>query len=256
VIGKDTGALGKAEKIENYYGFTDAVSGTELVQNGIAQARRIGAEIMHDEVVGIGYTDKFSVKTATGEFAADAVVLAMGTARRAANIKGFADFEGKGISYCATCDAFFARGKDVAVLGSGEYALSEAKELLPVVKSVTVITNGQVPTVTFPSEIKVVETKIAELTGGTYIEDIVFADGTKLDTAGVFVAIGVAGSTELARKIGAEIKGTAITVDERMATNIPGLFAAGDCTGGMLQIAKAVYQGAVAGTEAIKFLRG
>ena len=83
-----------------------------------------------------------------------------------------------------------------------------------------------------------------------------FRDGGILPIHGLFVAVGVAGSTALARKIGAITMGSSIAVDENMATNIPGLFAAGDCTGGLLQIAKAVSDGARAGMEAIKFVRG
>ncbi|MCL1859194.1 MAG: FAD-dependent oxidoreductase [Oscillospiraceae bacterium] len=82
-----------------------------------------------------------------------------------------------------------------------------------------------------------------------------FFDFSEINQSGIFVAIGVAGSSELARKMGVEINGNTIVVDSRMATNIPGLYAVGDCTGGMLQIAKSVYQGAVAGTEVIKYIK-
>ena len=84
---------------------------------------------------------------------------------------------------------------------------------------------------------------------------VVFEDGSSTDTSGVFVAIGVAGAGDFARKLGAELNGNNIVADEKCATNIPGLFAAGDNLGGMLQIAKAVYQGAVAGSESAKFVR-
>ena len=82
-----------------------------------------------------------------------------------------------------------------------------------------------------------------------------FEDGESLPISGVFVAVGVAGSTDLAKKLGAATEGTRILVDEKMATNVPGLYAAGDCTGGMLQIAKAVYQGAQAGTSIVAEIR-
>ncbi|MGB4659848.1 MAG: FAD-dependent oxidoreductase, partial [Mobilitalea sp.] len=80
-------------------------------------------------------------------------------------------------------------------------------------------------------------------------------NGTSLSITGLFVAIGVAGSVDLAKKLGAETENNKILTDENMATNIPGLYAAGDCTGGLLQISKAVYEGAKAGTEIIKYLR-
>ena len=79
--------------------------------------------------------------------------------------------------------------------------------------------------------------------------------GRQVPRSGVFVALGVAGSTALARKLGAEVEGNRIVVDEKMQTTLPGLYAAGDCTGGLLQVAKAVYEGALAGTEAAKAVR-
>jgi thioredoxin reductase (NADPH) len=255
VIGKGAGALEKAGKIENYYGFPEPVTGQKLLAGGIEQAKRMGAEIVADEVLGLGYTDKLTVKTTAGEYRADCVILATGSSRQAPDIKGLLEYEGRGISYCAVCDAFFYKAKDVAVLGCCEYALSEAMELLPVVNSVTLVTNGELPIPRIPAEIKIITTGIEEFAGSQVVEKIVFNDGAAISVSGVFVAAGVAGSVELARKMGVETSGNTIVVDERMATNIPGLYAAGDCTGGMLQIAKAVYQGAAAGTEAVKYIR-
>jgi len=255
VVGKGTGALEKAEKIENYYGFPEPISGQELIENGIAQAKRLGAKIIADEVVGLGFTDKLLVKAAHGEYPADCVILTTGSSRQAPMIPGIIEYEGRGVSYCAVCDAFFYRQKDVAVLGCCEYALAEAMELLAVANSVTLITNGEAPISEMPPEIKVITKEVKELAGGRILEKVIFKDGTEIPAAGVFVAIGVAGSTDLARKIGVVTDENRIAVDEHMATNIPGIYAAGDCTGGMYQIAKAVYQGAVAGTEAIKYIR-
>lgn len=255
IISESRGALTKAEKIENYYGFADAISGEELLQNGVRQAQRLGAQIIGGQVVNLGYDGGFIIHTKDSEYKAKAVVIATGSNRTAPKIKGFYGFEGKGISYCAVCDAFFYRGKDVAVLGCCEYALHEAMELLPIVRSVTLITNGAAPIADIPGEITVITKEIAAMEGGEYLESVRFADGTALSVTGVFVAIGVAGSSDLARKIGAETEGLKITTDENMATNIPGLYAAGDCTGGMMQIAKAVYEGAKAGTEAVKYIR-
>lgn len=91
--------------------------------------------------------------------------------------------------------------------------------------------------------------------GETVVTGVQLSGGVQLPVSGVFVALGVAGSTALARKIGAEVDGNRIVVDEKMQTTVPGLYAAGDCTGGLLQVAKAVYEGAQAGTEAAKALR-
>ena len=173
----------------------------------------------------------------------------------APKIKGLKEYEGHGISYCAVCDAFFYRGKDVAVLGNGNYALHEALELLPTSSSVTILTNGKEPDFQVPENIKV-NTNIIDLIGGNdVVEEVHFQNGEMIQVSGLFVAIGVAGSTDLAKKIGAETQNNKIIVDENMSTNIPGLYAAGDCTGGLLQISKAVYEGAKAGTEIIKYLR-
>lgn len=256
IIGKDSGALAKAEKIENYYGFECPISGKELISEGIAQAKRIGAELIPDEAVGLGFEDKLVVKTNKGEYKADAVIIATGSSRSTPKISGLSEYEGKGVSYCAVCDAFFHRGNDVAVLGHGEYALSEAMELLPIANSVTMITNGAQPISNIPKEISVVTKEIDTFAGeDDLLTSVKFKDGSDLSVTGAFVAIGVAGSSDLAKKIGAQTDGNKIVVDENMATNIPGLYAAGDCTGGMMQIAKAVYDGAKAGTEVIKYLR-
>ncbi len=248
-------ALKKAEKIENYYGFESPVSGSHLEEAGINGAKRLGVNIIEKEVVGLSFEDKLVVKTADEDLEADGVIIATGSPRFVPKIKGIAEFEGKGVSYCAVCDAFFYRGKDVAVLGNGEYAIHEATELLPIAKSVTILTNGNSAPADIKDGILVNTKKIDALAGENRLDSIQFEDGSSIDVSGVFVAFGVAGSADLARKIGAVTVGKDIKVDENMATNIPGLFAAGDCTGGLLQISKAVGEGAKAGTQIVKHLR-
>lgn len=255
VIGRDAGALTKAHAIENYYGFPEPIPGEQLIQNGIAQAKQLGAEVITDEIVGLSYDGNFVLTGKSGSYRAPVLILATGSSRSTPRIDGLSRLEGHGVSYCAVCDAFFYRGKDVAVLGSGEYALHEAMELLPVVGSVTLLTNGKEPEVDIPREIKVVKGEISSIQGDSVLESVLLKDGTSVLVSGVFVAIGVAGSTDLARKLGAEVKGNTIVVDDSMQTNLPGLFAAGDCTGGLLQVAKAVYEGAQAATGVIKMLR-
>ncbi len=181
--------------------------------------------------------------------------MATGASRAAPPLPGLAALEGRGVSYCATCDAFFYKGKDVAVLGSGEYALHEASALLPLAKSVTLLTGGAELTAQFPPEVAVRTEKVEAVLGEQRVTGVRLAGGGELALDGVFVALGVAGSTALARKMGAEVSGNRIVVDEVMMTSIPGLFAAGDCTGGLLQVAKAVYEGAVAGNEVARGLR-
>lgn len=254
VIGNDDGALSKAEKIENYYGFAEPISGEELLKNGVAQGKRLGVNFIEDEVVGIGYDGSFVVKTKNSEEKSDALIMATGSARKTPPVKNLNELEGRGVSYCAVCDAFFYRQKDVAVLGSGDYALNEAKEISHVASSVVVLTNGNEPQTDF-GDFKVITTPIKELIGNDRLEGAELEDGTKLSFEGIFIAVGTASSSDLARKLGAFTENGKITVNEKMETNIPGLYAAGDCTVGMLQIAKAVYQGAEAGTNALKFIR-
>lgn len=255
IIGKDLGALQKTEKIDNYYGFAETIRGTELVGEGMKQAKRLGSELICAEVLGLSCETQFTVKTSQGDYMAEGIVLATGTQRTSPRIPGLSEFEGKGISYCAVCDSFFYRGKDVAVLGCCDYALHEAMELLPIVKSVTIVTNGEKPIDNIPNQMKVITTPITEFAGTETVESIIFQDGSQISVSGIFIAIGVAGSGDLARKIGVQTQGNQILVDETMATNVPGVYAAGDCTGGMLQIAKAVYEGAQAGTQLVQYIR-
>ena len=255
VLTKGPGALDRAELIQNYYGFAEPITGAELERRGIEGAKAVGVEFVTTEAVGLTYTDKLTVETLAGDFPADAVILATGASRAAPRIPGLAGLEGHGVSWCAVCDAFFYRGKDVAVLGSGAYALHEVQALLPVVKSVSLLTNGMPLTAEFPPEVTVYPQKVEAVLGETVVTGVQLSGGVQLPVSGVFVALGVAGSTALARKIGAEVDGNRIVVDEKMQTTVPGLYAAGDCTGGLLQVAKAVYEGAQAGTEAAKALR-
>ncbi len=255
IIGRDDGALQKAAEIENYYGFSDPITGAELISNGKEGAKRLGVRFVSDEVVGLSYTEKLTVITKTNVYMADSVIIATGTARTTPQISGIKDLEGRGVSYCAVCDAFFYRNLDVAVLGNGSYALHEAKELLATSRSVTILTNGKEPEVEFPDSVTINTSPISAILGNDSLSSVQFIDGSNIKIAGLFVAIGIAGSADLARKIGAQTNGNIIEVDQNMATTIPGLYAAGDCTGGLLQISKAVYEGAKAGTEVIKYIR-
>lgn len=256
IIGKDTGALEKAKTIENYYGIT--ATGKEIFETGVKQATSLGIPIKSEEVVGITYEKNFIIITNKEKYEAKAVLLATGTNRISPNIKGLKEFEGKGVSYCAVCDGFLYRGQDVAVLGNGDYAVHEAQELANIVKSVTILTNGKTSINlqgTETDKIEINTNKIKEFQGDNIIRKIKFEDDTEMPTRGVFVAEGVATSIDFARKLGAKIGPNKIVVNSKMQTNVPGLYAAGDCTGGLLQISTAVAEGAIAGTEIIKFIR-
>mgnify|MGYP002533143223 FL=1 len=256
VISKGIGALQKAEQIQNYYGFEEGITGAELYRRGVAGAQAVGTQFVTAEVVGLDYATTLVVQTTAGDYPADAVILATGTGRIAPKIAGLAEHEGRGVSYCATCDAFFYRGKTAAVLGTGEYALHEVQALLPLAGKVILCTNGEPLTAEFPAGVTVCTEKLEAIEGEETVTALRLAGGGLLPADGLFVALGVAGSAALARKLGAPVENGRIVVDEKMQTGIPGLFAAGDCTGGMLQVCKAVYEGALAATEAIKQIRG
>lgn len=256
VISKGIGALQKAEQIQNYYGFEEGITGAELYRRGVAGAQAVGTQFVTAEVVGLDYAATLVVQTTAGDYPADAVILATGTGRIAPKIAGLAEHERRGVSYCATCDAFFYRGKTAAVLGTGEYALHEVQALLPLAGKVILCTNGEPLTAEFPAGVTVCTEKLEAIEGEETVTALRLAGGGLLPADGLFVALGVAGSAALARKLGAPVENGRIVVDEKMQTGIPGLFAAGDCTGGMLQVCKAVYEGALAATEAIKQIRG
>lgn len=252
IISKGSGTLDSIKIIENYYGFPEGISGKELQENGLKQAENLGIEIIEDEVLSIEKQKHFEVETVNSKYEARAVILATGTSRNTPNIKGVKEFEGKGVSYCAVCDAFFYKGKDVAVLGNGNYAIHELETLEPVVNSVTVFTNGEQIIENRSKNIKVNSKKIREFRGDTKLQEVEFEDSTKQSLNGLFIAIGTASSNDLARKIGARLENNNIVVDENMQTTVPGLFACGDCTGGLLQISKAVYEGTKAGLAILK----
>lgn len=252
IVSKHKSALQKAEKIENYYGI-ESISGSELYNTGIKQAERLGIPIDEDEVTNISYENNFIVTTVNKEYQAKYVIIATGTNRVTPNIKGIKEFEGKGVSYCAICDAFFYKNKNVAVIGSGNYAIHEAEQLKPVVNSVTILTNGdKMIENRSSSDFNVDETPIREFRGTNVMEEVEFDNNNTKKLDGVFVAIGTASSTDLARKIGAVIKNNNIVVNDNMETSVKGLYACGDCTGGILQINKAVYEGAKAALDIIK----
>ena len=267
VINNGIGALAKAEMIENYYGLEHPLSGKELYDRGLSQAKALGVRIIDAEVLGIGGFDTFTVKTTAGDFDTVSVILAIGGKRIAPKIPGIKEFEGRGVSYCAVCDAFFYRGKEVAVVGNGDFALHEAEELRNVTQDVTIYTDGKEPEFSREHSIAVNTMKIQSIEGEDKVSGLLLQSDVSAQNAetpeksfypadGVFVALGTAGSTEIARQMGAEVtdKGN-IRTDETMETTIPGLFAAGDCTGGLLQVSKAVYEGSMAAISAGKYVR-
>ena len=260
VISENKSIAKKAAIIENYYGFDEPISGEKLMQNGINQAKRLGVNFLKKEVVGIKYSENncYEIIIANQgideKFITKTVILATGINRKKPNIKGIAEFEGKGISYCAICDAMFYKNKNVAVLGNGYYAIEEIDNLSNVTSNITMLTNGK-NAIENRKDIEINTKKIKEFDGEKNIEKIVFEDGTSKNIDGVFIAEGTASSVDFAKKIGAKIIEDYIVVNDKMETNVPNIYACGDCTGGILQISKAVYQGTVAGLEIIKKIK-
>ena len=257
ILYNDKSGLEKASLIENYYGFKNGITGEELYNTGIEQAKNIGVEVLKEEVVKIeNNIEYFNVVTTRNEYQAKNLILATGNKKNRPKIKGIEKFEGKGVSYCAICDGFFYRNRSVAVLGSGNYAIAETNELINIADNITILTNGKKAPEFRADNVKVDTKEIEEIEGTDKVEEVKFKDGTTIKTDGIFVAEGVAGSSEFAKKLGIITQKDKIVVNENMETNVKGIYACGDCTGGLLQVSKAVYEGAKAGLEVIKRQRG
>ena len=155
VLTKGPGALDRAELIQNYYGFAEPITGAELERRGIEGAKAVGVEFVTTEAVGLTYTDKLTVETLAGDFPADAVILATGAFPGSAPHSGPCRAGGPRRELLRHLRCLFYRGRDVAVLGSGEYALHEVQALLPVAHSVTLLTGGAPLTAQFPPEVAV-----------------------------------------------------------------------------------------------------
>lgn len=257
IIYKEQAGLEKAEQIENYYGFENGITGKELYETGIRQAQNLGIDMKREEVINIQMEEKneYKIITENGTYISKTVIFATGNKKNVPKIKGIKDFEGRGVSYCAVCDGFFYRNKDISVLGNGKYAISETNELINIANSITILTDGKDEPEIRSDKVKIDTRKIREVRGDKRIEEIDFEDNTKMKTDGLFVALGVAGSAEFAKKLGIITNKDRIVVNENMETNIPGIYACGDCTGGLLQISKAVYEGAKAGLQVVRYLK-
>lgn len=217
----------------------------------------LGVELKKEEVVGIefDYSKKLFIVKTEKEYMAKAIIIATGNKRNSLNIEGIKELEGKGVSYCAICDAFFYKNKDVAVIGNGKYALSELNYLKNIAKNVSLLTQGNHVEEKRGDNIEIIEKRVAKLEGQDKLEDIVFEDNTKKKIDGLFIALGTAGASDFGRNLGLNLKNNNIIIDNNMQTNMPGVFACGDCTGGLLQVSKAVYEGAKAGLAVINYIR-
>ena len=254
IIANGFGSLEKAENVSNYYGI-ESISGIELAKIGIKQAENFNIDMYDAEVVGIEGFENFNVETSIGEFTSKTVLLACGQSRVKLKAQNLDRFEGKGICYCAVCDGFLYRKKKLAVIGSGEYASKEAASLLNFSDNITIITNGDEYVGKNLTGVKKDNRKIAQFDGDDRLRSIIFDDGTKEEYDGVFIAVGVAGAVDFAKKIGVLLEGIAVKVDKDFMTNVKGLFAAGDCIGGFSQVSKSVGEGALAARSIISYIK-
>ncbi len=260
IIGRDDSRLKLADKIDNYFGFAQTISGKQLLEDGHKQIERLGAQIVEDEVITIEIDEFFKVTTPKAQYSCKAILLATGQSHKVVRVENLVKFEGRGVSYCSTCDGFFYNNLKIGVLGNKDYAIHEANELLTFTKDITIFTNGKELNVNsiYRDDIlkfRVDKRQLSKLDGGETLERIHFVDGTSEEIEGLFVASESASSVDFARKLGIVVEGNSVVTDQRQQTNIKGIFAAGDCTSALKQISVAVGQGAVAGKAMAEYVK-
>jgi len=262
------GQICLTNEIENYPGF-DKISGMELAKKMEKQAEKLGVKFLSDEVIGIDSGEKRIVKTRNGMYQTNAVIIATGGDHRKLGIKGEREFTGRGVSYCATCDAPFFRDKRVAVIGGGNSAIEDAIYLSDTAKKVYIIHRRNKLRGEEIRQKRLLE-KGVELIMNSELYEIC-GDGSlrfvkvrnaktgeirRLEIDGVFISIGITPNSGIARNSGIELdKSGCIKVNRNQETNIPGIFAAGDVTCGVQQISTAIGEGATAALSAYNFIR-
>lgn len=260
VIGKDS-VIEKSSRIDNYC-CSPTQSGEELIAIGVDQAKSVGVKFKKEIAISIRKNSIFEIITDSNIYKSKALIIATGQPTKKVPIKNINNFEGKGIHYCSTCDGFFYDGLKIGILGYTDYAVQELKEMQNYTSNITLYTNGQEVKINATNleylnehNIPILKKKISSFEGNQALEKILFEDQTEEDIEGIFIAYGTASSVDFARKLGIMIQKNAIQVDDDQKTNIDGLFAAGDCTGGFKQISTAVGQGALAGKSAIEYIK-
>jgi len=255
VLTTDNSMLKKAGSIENYYG-VGKISGDELYNNGIKQLKDNDIDVIKEEVVKIDKLDNFKIYTEKNEYESKVVVLAIGVSRTSPKISNISEFEGKGVSYCATCDGFFFRNKKIGVIGSGNLAYEEAKYLKQLSPNITLFTNGEELKRDFSDlNINIITNKIANINGDQKVSGLVLDTEEIIELDGIFIAVGIASASTFSKTLGIGMNKNFIHVDDNYMTNINGLYAIGDVIGGTLQVGKAVSDGIIASREINKFLK-
>jgi len=266
------GRIVDAGLVENYPGFLQGVSGLELAEAMQQQAAKFGLETLLAEVTGLELKGEHKiVKTSEGDITAKAVIIASGSDRAKLGVPGEEEFTGRGVAYCAICDAYFYRDLPVAVVGGGNAAINEALELSKFAAKVTIIHRRQELRATrILQERAFAEPKI-EFLWNTVAEAIEGEDAVKrlrlrnvltgekstLDISGIFVAVGFRPNTDYLKGILSLDANGAIITNEKMETEVPGIFAAGDIRASSIrQVIAAAGDGAVAAIYAERFIAG
>ncbi|MDO4816770.1 MAG: NAD(P)/FAD-dependent oxidoreductase [Bacillota bacterium] len=230
----ETTNLYKAETVTNYPGFSG--SGAEMTESFRRQLSESGAEIIEGRALNAMPLGKsFGVAVGSEFYESRAVILCSGI-NRSPMCAGETEFLGRGVSYCATCDGMLYRGKTVAVIGDGEECEHDTEFLESIGCKV----------LRFPGKLKI------EISGGMKA-DTLTVNGTEYKTDCIFILTDKVTSSSLVS--GMEIENGAVKVDRKMKTNVPGVFAAGDCTGAPYQIAKAVGEGCIAALSACEYIK-
>jgi thioredoxin reductase (NADPH) len=265
------GQIVNAGHVENYPGFPQGVSGMDLGQMFYDQSIKFGLQTITSEVTSIKLSGKFfSISTYDEEISARAVVIASGSEYRKLGVPGEDKLTGRGVSYCATCDGFLFKNKDVAVIGGGDTAVSDAMELSQHCHKVYVVHRRHelratqalqrvamsIPKIQFVWDSVIWniegEDKVSRLT----IKSTKTGDISQLDVEGVFVAIGFIPNNGLFKALVDIDEAGNIITDDLMRTKVPGLFAVGDIRrNSARQVATAVGDGATAGKAVFTYIK-
>ncbi len=263
------GQISTINTIENYPGFSK-ISGVDFSNAIYEQVVNLGAKFIFSEVIGLELSpeEKCVITSSEGDIYAKAVIIANGLKRKLLGCKGENEFSGKGVSYCATCDGAFFRGKSVIVVGGGNTALEDALYLSNICKKVTVIVrknyfrgeNFLVEQVNNTENIEILfGSNLKEISGKNFVESVVISkndgDAISMKVDGVFIAIGYRPDNEIYKNKIEMNESEYFIADETCETNIAGVYVAGDCRVKPLrQIVTAVADGAVAGSRAASFV--
>ncbi len=264
VLGKETKSSLYHAHIENFCCiFT--LSGEEMITTGRQQAANFGARFMEQDVLGIHAVENgFDIGLEGGTaIHAKALIIATGTQRKRLGAPGEKELLGKGVSYCVDCDGNFYRNQEVAVVGGESAAVDGALTLTQIAGTVHLVyetlevADDLKARLESSSVLRHPGVKVERIEGENEVQTLVLNDGQRLDVTGVFIEQGAKGLMELATNLGIMLDDEMkyIAADKQQATNIPGIFAAGDVCGPPWQMAKAVGEGCVAGLNAAKYAK-